>query len=286
MKRALLPVAAIALILAAAPLAAREPIRIGWTTWADGIFATRLAARIIEDEFGQPVELVRAGIAEQYQGIAAGRLDAMLMSWQPRTHAPYIRRVAGRVEDLGALYDGGRLGWAVPEYVPRAALTSIADLDDSDIRERLDGRIIGIDPASGLMRLSGRAVDAYGLEGYTLESGSGPAMGQALGQAIEAGDWVAVTAWSPHWIFAAFDLRYLEDERGILGDSERVHALARPGFYADYPEIAGLLGRMWLPRAELEEALLTAHEHSPRQAVADYIDAHPQRVRYWTDGDH
>ncbi|WP_067563564.1 glycine betaine ABC transporter substrate-binding protein [Halofilum ochraceum] len=286
MKNALLQVAALALALAATPLAAREPIRIGWTAWSDGVFVTRLAARVIEAELDQPVELVRAGIAEQYQGIASGRLDAMLMSWQPQTHGPYIRRVAGRAEDLGALYTGGRLGWAVPAYVPRDAIASIADLDDAEVRERLGGRITGIEPASGLMRLSRRAVSAYGLEGYTLEPGGGPAMGRALTGAIEAGEWIVVTAWSPHWMFAAFDLRYLDDERGILGGSERVHALARPGFHADHPAVAELLGRMWLPRAELEGALLDAHEDSTNAAVTRYIEAHPDRIAYWVSGDH
>lgn len=286
MKNAIAGVAALALALAATPLAARDPVRIGWTAWADGVFVTRLAARVIESELDQPVELVRAGIAEQYQGIASGRLDAMLMSWQPQTHGPYLRRVAGRAEDLGALYTGGRLGWAVPAYVPRDAIESIADLDHQDVRERLDGRITGIEPASGLMRLSRRAIDAYGLDAYTLEPGSGPEMGAALTRAIDAGEWIVVTAWSPHWMFAAFDLRYLEDGRGILGGSERVHALARPGFHADHPAVAELLGRMWLPQAELEAALLDAHEDSTTAAVDRYLEAHPDRIAYWVDGNH
>jgi len=286
MKNALLSVAALVLTLAAAPLAAREPIRLGWTAWADGVFVTHLAARLIGAELDQPVELVRAGIAEQYQGIVSGRLDAMLMSWQPRTHAPYMRRVAGRVEDLGALYTGGRLGWAVPAYVPRDAIGSIADLDNARVRERLDERITGIEPASGLMRLSHRAVEAYGLDGYTLESGGSPEMGAALTRAIEANEWIVVTAWSPHWMFAAFDLRYLRDERGILGGSERVHALTRPGFHADHPAVAELLGRMWLPREELERALLDAHEDSPTAAVDRWLQAHPDRVAYWISGEH
>lgn len=286
MKNAILLAAAVIFSFAAAPLAAREPIRIGWTAWADGVFVTRLAARLIENELDQPVELVRAGIAEQYQGIASGRLDAMLMSWQPQTHGPYVRRVAGRVEDLGALYTGGRLGWAVPAYVPRDAIASIGDLAKTEVRERLDGRITGIEPASGLMRLSRRAVDAYGLEGYELKPGSGPAMGEALGRAIEAGEWIVVTAWSPHWMFAAFDLRYLDDERGILGGTERVHALARPGFHADHPEVAELLGRMWLPRTELEAALLDARKDSANAAVDRYLKTHPERIRYWISGKH
>lgn len=279
--RIALPAAALVCALIAGPAAAREPVRIGWTAWADGVFVTRLAERLIERELDWPVELVRAGIAEQYQGIADGRLDVMLMSWQPRTHAPYVQRIAGRTEDLGVLYDGGRLGWAVPEYVPRDAIASIADLKTAEVRERLGGRIVGIDPGSGLMRLSHRAVEAYDLDGYTLEAGSGPAMSDTLAQAIEAGDWAVVTAWSPHWIFAAFDLRYLDDGQGVMGGAEQIHALARTDFYADAPAVARLLGRMWLPRQELEQALLTAHEESVTAAVEEYIANHPERIAYW-----
>ena len=265
-------------------LAADRPVRIGWTAWADGVFVTRLAERIIETELDQPVELVRAGIAEQYQGLAAGRIDVTLMSWQPRTHGPYLARVAGRVEDLGVLYHGARLGWAVPDHVPGEALASIADLADPAVRERLGGRIVGIDPGAGLMRLSRRAVSRYGLDGYELEAGSGPAMTAALDRAVAAGEWTVVTAWSPHWIFAAHELRYLEDPRGVLGGDEQVHALARSGFYAERPRVAAMLARMWLPLDELEEALLDARERSYAAAVGRYLERHPERVRYWVSG--
>ena len=275
------------LLVAAVAASARgesEPIRVGWTAWADGVFVTHLARRIIESELDEPVELVRAGIAEQYQGLASGRLDVMLMSWQPRTHAPYVRRVAGRVEDLGVLYGGARLGWAVPGYVPRDRVASIGDLADPAVRERLDGRIVGIDPGAGLMRLSHRALARYGLDGYTLASGSGPGMSAALEDAVAAGDWVVVTAWSPHWIFAAHELRYLDDPEGVLGGPEQVHALARRGFHAEHPRVAALLARMWLPLDELEHALLRTHEESVAEAVDQYLQAHAERVRYWVTG--
>ncbi len=282
MRRLALLLALLATAIGPAGAGERGPVRIGWTAWADGVFVTRLVERLLETELDQPVELVRAGIAEQYQALAAGELELTLMSWQPRTHAPYVRRVRDRVEDLGAIYDGGRLGWAVPAYVPEERVASIADLRDPAVRERFGGRIVGIEPASGLMRLSRRAVQHYDLGEYTLEPGSGPAMGAALGEAIEAGEWIVVTAWSPHWIFAAHGLRYLEDGGGLLGGSERIHAVARSGFYADYPAVGRLLSRFWLPRAELEGALLAAHEQSTRAAVDQYIEAHAERVAYWT----
>lgn len=273
-------------VLALPGARAEPPVRLGWTAWADGVFVTELAARLIEERLGQPVELVRAGIAEQYQGLVSGRIDAMLMSWQPRTHGPYIERIAGRVEDLGVLYDSARLGWAVPAHVPVDRVRSIEDLRDAGVRQRLGGRIVGIDPGAGLMRLSRAAIRTYGLEGYELEIGSGPSMTAALAEAVETGDWIVVTAWSPHWIFAEHELRYLDDPRGSLGGSEQVHVLARQGLYAERPRVAALLARMWLPLDELEAALLDAERDSLAEAVERYIGNHPERIAYWLNGRH
>lgn len=279
-------VLAIATVLAslAGHAADRPAIRIGWTAWADGVFVTHLAERLIETRLDRRVELVRAPIARQYRDIASGRIDVMLMSWQPRTHAPYVARVGSRVEDLGVLYDSARLGWAVPAYVPAERVASIADLARPDVRERMGARVVGIDPGAGLMRLSRRALSRYGLDGYTLEPGSGPAMTEALRDAVEQDQWIVVTGWSPHWIFAAYDLRYLGDPERVLGGSEQVHALARQGFYRDHPEVAGLIGRMWLPLDELEAALLTAENDSSEAAVTAYIEDHPKRIEYWVAG--
>lgn len=272
----------IALLLAATGSAsASGPIRIGWTPWADGIFVTRLAERLIEGALGHEVELVQAPISEQYQGIAAGRIDTMLMSWQPTTHAPYLRRVGGRVEHLGVLYDGARLGWAVPAYIPDEVRT-ITDLADHG--ERFGRRITGIDPDAGLTRLSRQALSHYDLDGFELATSSGPDMAARLQEATANDEWIVVTAWNPHWIFAAGDLRYLDDPDGILGGSERVHVLARAGFYTDYPDAARLLARMYLDLDTLERALLEAERNGYDAAVDRYIEARADHVRYWLEG--
>jgi len=263
---------------------AGTPVRLGWTDWADGVFVTELAAYLIEARLDKPVERVREGIAAQYQGLASGRIDASLMSWQPRTHAPYLRRVGGRIEDLGVIYEDARLGWAVPAYVPPEAVRTLADLADPEVRSRLGGRITGIDAASGLMRLSASALSRYDLDDYQLADGTGSSMATALEDAVAARDWIVVTAWSPHWIFAAHELRYLEDPAQALGGSEQVHAVARQGFHADHPRAAALIGRMWLPLEELEAALLDARQRSVEQAVERYVATHPRRVEYWLTG--
>ena len=104
--------------------AAKEPIRIGWTAWSDAEFVTKLAKHILEDRMGYQVELIQTDIAPQYQGLATGSIDIMLMSWQPGTHEDYIKKVCTDVVNLGLLYTHARLGWVVPDCVPSLRASS------------------------------------------------------------------------------------------------------------------------------------------------------------------
>lgn len=264
---------------------AQEPIKIGWTAWSDAEFVTKLASRIIEDRFGREVELMQTDIAPQYQGLSTGSIDVMLMSWQPDTHADYIERVGAKTVNLGLLYTHARLGWAVPNYIPESEVKTIADLAKPAVRERLDGTITGIDPGAGLTRLSKQAIEEYDLDGYELQVSSGAGMTAALQRAVRRDDWIVVTGWSPHWKFGAYDLRYLEDPKGVLGSYERVHAVARMGFYQDDVEVASFLSRMQIPIADLQAAMYEAQETSYEAAVTNYIAANGARVDYWVTGE-
>ncbi|MFW6092818.1 MAG: glycine betaine ABC transporter substrate-binding protein [Pseudomonadota bacterium] len=286
--RALRRMLAVLVLLGAAGTATaaeREPIRIGWTAWSDAEFTSTLVARLVEQRLGRPVERVLVDIALQYQGVSDGELDAMVMAWLPDTHRDYYQRFAGRFVDLGPIYTGARLGWVVPAYVPAEVLGSIEDLNDPEVARRLRRQIYGIDPGAGLMRLSDEAVAAYGLEAYNLIASSGAAMTAMMERAIRREQWIVATAWSPHWMFHRWELRYLEDPRGVLGGRERVHALARKGFYRDAPEVFELLGRLYLPLKELEAAIAEARETSYAEAVDRYVRTHPERVHYWLTGE-
>src|SRR3546814_9098656 len=98
-----------------------------------------------------------------------------------------------------------------------------------------------IDPGAGLMRLSKDAVEEYGLDDYELVSASGAAMTAALERAVKRKEWIVVTGWSPHWMFGAHELRYLEDPKGVLGGQEHIDVIARKGFYQDHPEVGAFL---------------------------------------------
>lgn len=263
---------------------AQDAVKIGWTAWSDAEFVTKLAKRIIEDRLDHPVELIQTDIAPQYQGLSTGSIDVMLMSWQPDTHADYIKRVGAETVNLGLLYTHARLGWAVPAYIPESELASIPDLAKDSVREKLGGTITGIDPGAGLTRLSNQAIEEYGLDGYELQISSGAGMTAALQRAVRRDEWIVVTGWSPHWKFGAYELRYLEDPKGVLGSFERVHAVARMGFYQDNVEVASFLSRMQIPIDDLQAAMNVAQETSYDGAVSEYIANNEARINYWVTG--
>lgn len=286
LARALALGAAIAVGAAAGTAdAADKTIKIGWTAWSDAEAVTKLAERLIEQKFGYEVEPTLADIAVQYQGVAKGDLDLMMMAWLPNTHADYRKQVAIEIVNLGPIYTGAKLGWVVPDYVPADQLASIDDLKKDAVKDKLGEKIQGIDPGAGLMRLSQEAVESYGLDDYELVSASGAGMTAALDRAIKRKQWIVVTGWSPHWMFGAHGLRYLDDPKGVLGGPERVHVVARKGFYQDHPEVGEFLARMYIPLDELQALMFDAQQTSHEEAIGRYIEQHPNRVSYWLTGE-
>ncbi len=258
-----------------------KPVKIGWAAWSDAEFVTKLAARLITDKFGQKVELVQTDVAPLYQGVSRGNLDAMMMAWLPQTHADYYAKVKNRVETLGTVYDGAKLGWVVPAYIPEDQIGSIEDLKKPEIQEKLSGTVQGIDPGAGLTRLSEKALKDYGLDKYKLQVSSEAGMLTTVDRDIRSEKWFVATSWSPHWMFGKYKLRYIADPKKSLGEAEHVDVLSRKGFAAENPKVAGFLSRMKLPISDLEAAMFNAQTTSYDQAVDKYIKDHPDQVKAW-----
>lgn len=261
-----------------------RPLRIGWTDWSDAEAVTAVAKQLIEQRLGYKVELVKAGIEQQYQGIAKGELDVMLMAWLPVTHSGYWQKLSGDLVNQGVLYSNARLGWAVPAYIPESELKTIDDLNKPEVRNKLKGQIHGIDPSSGLMKASSAATRVYKLADYELIPGSDHAMAGALDRAIKKNEWIVVTTWTPHWMFAKYKLRYLQDPKQALGGSESIHALSRKGFDKDFPKAAAFLKNFKIPIADLEGIMFKASASSYEKEAAAYIAANPSIVDQWLKG--
>jgi glycine betaine/proline transport system substrate-binding protein len=274
------------LALASTPLsvlAQAKPIRIGWTAWSDAEVVTNIAKIILEQRLAQKVELVMTDVALQYAALERGQIDLMLMAWLPGTHKGYWEKVKDSVEDLGPLYTGARLGWAVPDEIPVSVVRSIEDLKKPEVQEKLGGRIQGIDAGAGLMKLSEATIKTYGLD-YKLLTASDAAMVSSLDRAIQRKQWIVVTTWSPHWMFSQYKLRYLEDPKQTLGGAEEIHALGRKGFSAAFPKAAAFVRNLKLPLADLEGVMLKARDTSAAKEAASYVSTRGDVVDRWLTG--
>ncbi|MCK9239461.1 glycine betaine ABC transporter substrate-binding protein [Desulfocurvus sp.] len=236
-----------ALMTAPAQAAGKGKVRLAYVEWDCAAASTTVVQAVLQEKMGYEVEILPVAAAAMWQAVATGDVDGMVTAWLPVTHADYLAKVKDKVENLGPVVGGAKLGWAVPSYV---AVDSIADLNAH--KDKFDGKIIGIDPGAGVMRLSEQVIKDYGLE-FELMEGSGATMTAALADAIKNKKWVAVTAWSPHWMFGKWDLKYLADPKGVLGEEEHIDTIVRKGLKADMPEVYALLDNFaWKDAGQLQ----------------------------------
>ncbi len=270
-----------ALILATVPgLAANKgKVTLAYVEW-DCATSSTYVAKVALEQLGYEVEILPVAAAAMWQAVASGDVDGMVTAWLPVTHADYLAKVKDKVEDLGPIVGGARLGWAVPAYV---GIGSMAELKDNS--DKFDGRVIGIDPGAGLMRLSEQAMQDYGLDKFQLMEGSGATMTAALADAIKDDKWVVVTAWSPHWMFGRWDLKYLEDPKGTLGGEETINTIVRKGLKDDMPEVYNFLDKFsWKDPNQLQMVMAWNQEPnaSPEANAKKFLKENPDMMQAWT----
>lgn len=205
--------------MATGAFAQSETIELGYVLWDSEIASTHVVAAFLMDDLGYEVNLTSVDAGPMWTGVAQGDFNAIVAAWLPATHEAYWSEYGSSLIDLGPNLEGADIGWVVPAYVD---VDSIADLNDN--ADLFGGQVIGIDPGAGLMAASDRALDVYGLN-FELLDGSDAAMTAALDRAVQRGEPIIVTSWRPHWMWAAYDLKYLADPEGVFGSAETINTI-------------------------------------------------------------
>lgn len=269
----------VALASSVAPTLAadRPPVRIGWVNWSDTEITVKLATTALQEHLKQPVKLVMADIGIQFQALANGSIDLIPMVWLPSTHKAFYDKHKDKLEDLGVLYEG-RIGMAVPTSIPLSEVASVEDLNKPEVREKFGGKILTSEVGNGQYKLTVKAIEEYKLDGYKLVASSESGMLNELDRNLKRDKWSLVNAWSPHWMFSKWSLRYLDDPKQIFGGAEQIHAVARKGFSQEYPEVAYFFAHYAIPKEDLEALMMQARETSSDKAVAAYYAANKPRI--------
>ncbi|MFI8384521.1 glycine betaine ABC transporter substrate-binding protein [Pseudomonas sp. NPDC079086] len=273
-----LGVAALALGMSTAMAADKPTLKIGYVNgWDDSVAATHVAGEILQSKLGYTVELKAVEPAIMWQGVARGDLDATLSAWLPATHGEYFEKLKDKVEVLGTNYAGAKIGLIVPDYVQAK---TIADLQT--YAKDFDGKITGIDAGAGVMRRAEEAITEYTLTDIKLMPSSGPGMATALTRAEKDKKAIVVTGWIPHWMFAKWNLRFLEDPKKVFGDDEHVDTVANPSITTKAPEAAAFLKKFSWSGEEVGAVMLAIRDGAkPEDAAKDWISKNPERVAEW-----
>lgn len=256
---------------------AGKKVKIVYVEWACATASSHVMKAVIEKETGKKVELTPVSASAMYAALADGDQDAMTTSWLPVTHGNYVKKFEKDIVDLGPNFEGAKIGLVVPSYV---TINSIAEMNN--VYKQFDGEIIGIDPGAGVMSKTEKVITDYNLNKIELIPSSGPMMTATLKDKYADKKWVAVTGWVPHWKFASFDLKFLDDPKKIYGESETINTFVRKGLKEDMPKVYSILDNFKWDAAKIGAVMaMNEKDGNALKNAQKWVEANPEIVEKW-----
>lgn len=256
-----------------------KDIELVYVEWDSEIASTNVIAQVLEEK-GYNVNIRGIDNAIMWQAVANGDADGMVAAWLPATHGDLYEEHKDDLVGLGPNLEGAQVGLVVPEYMED--VHSIADL--ADFTDEFGGTITGIEPGAGVVQAAEQSLEDYNLEDWTVATSSSGAMATVLGQAYGNEEPIVVTGWTPHWKFAAYDLKYLEDPEGSFGGAETIETFVRQGFEEDSPAAYEILDNFFWEPIDMETVMLEVTDGAtPEEAAANWIENNREKVDAWLE---
>jgi glycine betaine/proline transport system substrate-binding protein len=255
--------------------AEEKNITMGTLSWEDLTPITGITKKALEDQ-GYTVKVTTFaewGIA--YAALAKGDIQ-MLASQTDYAAHDFWDKNKTRLEKISPVSHGLYQAFVVPKYVP---IDSIEQLNAN--AAKFGGKIIGIEPGSGLMRDATSAVGKYSLK-LKLVEGSTAAMTAALKSAIDRKEWIVATLWDPSWMMQKFDVKFLRDPKGVFPPAQGYYWIGQKGFSASYPHAREVVASVYVPLPAITEINGAVKDGKTMDAaVKDWTDANADLMKRW-----
>ena len=259
-----------------------KELTLGYIEWDENVAVSSLTKVLLEEELGYTVELQRTNVAvvkQVFGGVAEGDLDAFQDVWMPNQRA-YLSEVEGNVEHLDPWFEGQTAqGIAVPYYMDVRSLSEL-DRAGTDL-------IIGIEPGSAVQpQIEDKVIPGYDLDMMLVES-STPAMLSELEKAYEMRQPIVFFGWSPHWMNARYDFRYLEDPKDLQGkfnDPAKISSIVNEDLPDDDPVAYAFLKVISLDEEQINQLEADINEAGdPDEGVKVWLEKNRDVVKPWVD---
>lgn len=255
--------------------AQEKVIAMGTLSWEDLTPITGITKKVLEDS-GYTVKVTTFsewGIA--YAALAKGDIQ-LLASQTDYVAQDYWDKNKNQLEKISPVSHGLYQALAVPKYVP---IDSMEQLNEN--AAKFGGKIVGIEPGSGLMRDAGNAVKQYGLK-LRLVEGSTAAMTAALKSAIDRKEWIVTTIWDPSWMMQKYDVKFLRDPKAVFPPAQSYYWIGQKGFSAKNPHAREAIASVYVPLADITAINGAVKDGKTMDAaVKDWTVANADLMKRW-----
>ncbi|PBC02333.1 glycine betaine ABC transporter substrate-binding protein [Mesorhizobium sp. WSM3860] len=275
-RKLTLVVATFVAVASAQAQAQEKTITIGTMGWEDLLPVSLITKKFMEKE-GYKVELVKFsewGIA--FGALSKGDAD-ILVSQINYVASDYWEKNKTKLEKISVVSHGLFQGLVVPSYVPVDSVDQLNQISD-----KVGGKIIGIEPGSGLMREVGEAVKAYGLN-YKVVEGSTAAMTAELQSTMQRKEPIVTMLWKPSWMVMKYDVKFLKDPKHIFAPPQSYYWIGKRGFSAKDPHAREALASVYVPIEDITAINGEVKDGKTfDQAVDDWWNQNKDLVDRWS----
>jgi glycine betaine/proline transport system substrate-binding protein len=256
-----------------------KELKIADIGWDENTAVANLTKVLLEDQLGYDnVTIQNVDLGLVFKGVDTGDLDAFQDVWLPN-HRELLSE-ANNVERLGDWYQGKtEFGIGVPSYVN---ITSIDQLNDTNITE-----ILGIEPGAVISeKIPNDVIPAYSLKQKYVESSTAGMLAEVQ-RRYDNKEEFAFVPWKPHWMNQRYNIRYLSDPKGALGEltqSAEITGIVRNGFENDDPVAYAFMNNLTLTENQvndLEDTINSAGD--PKEGARQWAKNNPSVVQPWID---
>nr|WP_280951879.1 glycine betaine ABC transporter substrate-binding protein [Alteribacter populi] len=230
----------------------------------------------IAEELGYPTETTEGDVGVMFLGLSRGDVDIYPDMWLPTLHASYLAEHEDDIDIVGTIYEEAPVGWAVPDYMD---IDSTEELKGNE--DLFDGELIGIEAGAGMMPTSEETLEEYDLD-LNLISGSTEAMLAAIMRATGNEEPIVFLAWRPHTMFQLFDIKMLEDPKGIW-EYDNVKTGVNKDFAEKAPELYSFLEQFEMSIDEVEDFMLRMEDEELDAVAEEWIEENRSQIDEWLE---
>ncbi|NNC22686.1 ABC transporter substrate-binding protein [Salinisphaera sp. USBA-960] len=278
-----------ALFLSAFALTSNAQVfRLGVPPWPGVQVKSEVAVEILQI-LGYQAKQDQLSVPIIFHSLTTDSLDIYLGGWVPQEKNKIEKYTQqGKIIKLTTNTTDALIGLAVPEYMAKRGVKSMADL--KRYADKFDHKIYGIERGSGINKSIQSAIDQdrHDLGDWDLvQTGTGAMLAQVK-RAISKKKPVVFFAWRPHWMNVSFNIHYLtvDEPSDIAHSSAAVYTLVSKELPQKAPNVTRFLKQMhvdstvqsqWVHAYSRENDKLTAVSHN-------WIKNNMDVVSQWLDG--